>query len=110
RLPMAAILRQHQLHGDPQQQNAADDLEVRYAQQEYDEDGENDAQDDGGAGTTDDAPLALPVRQGPAGQGDDHGVVAAQQNVDPDDLEERHEELLVESYPHVAPPVRPMLV
>src|SRR5690606_9320133 len=68
RLPMAAILRQHQLHGDPQQQNAADDLEVRYAQQEYDEDGENDAQDDGGAGTTDDAPLALPVRQGPAGQ------------------------------------------
>jgi hypothetical protein len=41
------------------------------------------------------------MRQVAACQRDDHGVVAAQEDVDPDDLKEGNKKLLVQSYVHV---------
>ncbi len=51
-------------------------------------DREDDAQGDGGGGAEDDAPNPLPARQRATGQRDDDGVVAGEQDIDPDDLED----------------------
>src|SRR3546814_15596688 len=69
---------------------------VGHGQQKDDEDREDDPQHDGRACTADDAPLLLVRRERAAGEGDDHGVIAAQEDVDPDDLQERNKELLID--------------
>src|SRR3546814_3521939 len=49
-----AFLGQHQLHRDPEQQDAAHDLQVGHGQQKDDDDREDDPQHDGRACTADD--------------------------------------------------------
>src|SRR5690606_33957199 len=66
--------------------------EERHAEQVGDDDGEDDTQNDRGAGAKEHADLALVFRQTAAGKRDDDGVVARQQRVDPDDLAERQPE------------------
>jgi hypothetical protein len=61
-----------------------------------DEHCEDDAEDDCRQGAEDDSPALLMLGQRAAGEGDDNGVVAAQQDIDPDDLEQGDPELGVE--------------
>ena len=60
-------------------QKAAHDLEEGNGQQVRNDGGEHDAQQDGDAGAEDDAPFAQMRRQRPAGERDDDGIVARQQ-------------------------------
>src|ERR1700730_2675257 len=71
---------------DPQQENAARDLHERQAQQFNNKNGEDDAQDDRRAGAENDAPRPLSIRQRTAGKRNDHGIVAREKNIDPDNL------------------------
>jgi len=70
------LLLDHQLDADPQQQRAADQLQIGYAQQQADHGAEDDAQHDGAGAAEEDRRPAVFVRQILAGHGDDHGVVA----------------------------------
>jgi hypothetical protein len=80
------VFRQHQLDGDPDQQQAADEFEPWQVHDQRGEDGEHDAQADRPGDAPEDARLALFGRQVAAGQRDDHRVVAGQHDVDQDDL------------------------
>ncbi len=83
---LAVLLGPEQLDGDPQQKHAADQLEVGHLHQRRHHAGEHDAQADGDQRSEHDAPDALLGRKLAAGKRNDDGVVARQQNVDPDDL------------------------
>jgi hypothetical protein len=78
----------------------ADDLEVGDGQQREGEEDQHHAQPDGAGGAPQDALGALVRRQLAAGQRDDHGVVAAQQDVDHDDLADGDPELGVHELIH----------
>ena len=78
--------------GNVEQRQAADDLEIGQQHQRCDHAGEDDAQQDRDAGAQYHAPEPLPAWQAAAGHGNDHGVVAREQNVDPHDLDEGNPE------------------
>ena len=71
---------------------SADELQEGQRQQCHREGDQDDAQDDGTRRAPDDALLALLGRQLAAGQRDHDRVVAAQQDVDDDDLAQGHPE------------------
>src|SRR5262245_17744095 len=86
-VPLAAVfLTAQQFDCDPEKQNTADKLDIRNGHQLRDDAGEYDPQGDGNQRAEHNAPHALARRQLAAGKRDDHGVVAGEQNVDPDDL------------------------
>ena len=87
------LFRHQQLDADPQQQQCPDDLEVGNRQQGKREEDQDDAQDDGTRRPPEDAEPALGRIEPPAGEGDDHRVVAAEQDVDHDDLADGNPEL-----------------
>ena len=70
------FLRHQQFRGDHDQRQSADQLEVRQFHQRHDDTGEDDAQDDGNAGTQDHAPKPLARLQSTARQRDHQRVVA----------------------------------
>ena len=69
------LARNHELDRDPEQQQAADQLEEHQRHDLRDDDGENDAEHDRGAGAEQDAPEPLLGRKRAAGERDDDGVV-----------------------------------
>jgi len=90
--PWPFVFRHQQLDADPEQQQRADYLEPGYRQQLQGEEDQHDAQANG----THDAPenplLALIVGQLAAGQCNYHSVVAAEEDIDQDDLQYRDPE------------------
>jgi hypothetical protein len=87
-----SLVRQHQLHADPQQQHGADGFQVRQFQQLQRKKDQHDPRRHGAHHTPQDALAAHGRRQPAAGQRDHHGVVAAKQDVDQDDLADRDPE------------------
>jgi hypothetical protein len=73
--------------------SSADQLQVRYRQQRQREEDQDHAQHDRAGRSPQDALGALLVRQLAASERDDHRVVAAQQDVDHDDLADGDPEL-----------------
>src|SRR5690606_5722701 len=86
-LVVAVVFGNEQLDADPEQQQRADHLEEGNGEQGQGEGDEDDAQDDGACGAPQNALHALFGRQVAASQGDDHCVIATQQDVDQDYLE-----------------------
>src|SRR3990172_1234387 len=76
------------LDGDPEEQQAARQLQPGHVEQELHQHGEDNAQNDGSAGAEQDADAALARRQIAAGKGDHDGIVARQDNIDADDLDD----------------------
>ncbi|MDT4879617.1 hypothetical protein FQZ97_1153100 [compost metagenome] len=89
---MTVVVRRQQLDADPHQQHRARELEERHVEQRHRKDDQDHAQDDGAGGAPDDPLGALRGRQLAAGQRDHDGVVAAEQDVDDDDLAQRDPE------------------
>ena len=85
-----------ELDRHPEQQRAADELEVRVGHRLRDDEREQHAQQHRDAGAEDHAPQPLPRRQRHAGHRDDDGVVAGQDDVDADDLQHRDPERRVQ--------------
>ncbi len=83
---LVLFFRHQQFCRDHDQRQSADQLQIRQLHQADDDAGEDDAQNNGGAGAEDHAPQALPRRQSTAGERDHQRVVAGEQDVDPDDL------------------------
>src|SRR6266513_1048577 len=98
----AAILRDQQLHRDPEQERAAQELEVGKLQQLDRDDGEHDAQHHRRTRTPDDRLILLVPRQRARGERDHDGVVAGQDDVDPDDGSEAEPELRRQKLLHLA--------
>ena len=96
------VLRHQQLDADPQQQQRADDLQEGNGQQRQRKEDQHDAQHDRARGAPQDALRALLRRQLAAGQRDDDRVVAAEQDVDQDDLADGDPELGVGKEFHLA--------
>src|SRR5690606_4971859 len=86
---MCVFFGNEQLDADPQQQHAADDLQEGDVQQHQCEGDQDHAQADGAGSTPQNALHALLGCQVAAGQRDDDGIIATQQDVDQDDLENR---------------------
>lgn len=82
-----------QLQADPQQQAAAHDLQEGQLQQLGRDHGQDDPQHHGGAGAEHDGFLLLCGGQRACCEGDDDGVVARQDDVDPDDLQQADPEI-----------------
>src|SRR5690606_27892485 len=104
-LVMPAFFGQQQLDADPQQQQRADDLQEGNAEQRQGEGDQRHPQYDGPGRPPQDALHALGARQVAAGQGDDDGVVSAQQDVDQDDLENACPMQRFDEFDHAVPPV-----
>jgi len=83
------VLGQQQLDADPQQQHAANDLDVRQRHQQCGARREERHQDDDAACADDERLPLLASGQRTARERDDERVVAAQHDVDDGDLEER---------------------
>ena len=99
-LALMTVLRRaldEQLHGDPEDQNAADELHIAQDKQLRDEEGEHHAQKHRGGRAEQDALLPLFVGKRADGHGNDHGVVAGEDEVDDDDAEEGRQERQVEA-------------
>jgi Glycosyl transferases group 1 len=76
-IPLAAILLPaKQFDGDPEEQDAADELDIGHGHQLRDHAGKHHPQGDGDQRAEHDAPHALSRRQLAASKSDDHGVVA----------------------------------
>ncbi|MOA33949.1 hypothetical protein D3C78_1552890 [compost metagenome] len=86
------LLRQQQLDPDPQQQRRTRQLEERQGQQLHGEEQQDNSQQDGPRHAADYGPAPLRFGQVPAGQRDHDRVVAAEQDVDGDDLQHRQPE------------------
>ena len=84
---LAFLLAAQKLNGDPQKENATDQLHIGHRHQRGDEPREDDAEADGDERAERDTPGALPGWQLAACERDDDGVIARQQEVDPDDLQ-----------------------
>src|SRR6267378_214160 len=80
------VLGHQQLHADPEQQQAADDLEPGKGEQRHREQREEDPHHDGGPRTPDDRLRLLLPGQRARGERDHHRVVARQDDIDADDL------------------------
>jgi len=76
-----------ELHGDPKQQHAANNMHVRQREKLHNHSGEYDAQEHCRAGAKNDAPASLLLRQRAAGHRDHDRVVAGKEKIDPDDLQ-----------------------
>ena len=85
---LALRLALHQLDADPQQQQAADQLEVADLEQLIDDQHEDDTQDDGAGAADQDGRLLMALLEVAAGQCDDQRVVAGEHDIDQDDLKQ----------------------
>ena len=85
-----------ELHADPQQKKAADQFQRRHRQQGAGEENQQDPQPDGPCGAPEDAKPFLTRRQVAAGQRDDDGVVAPEDDVDRDDLKDRNYKSIID--------------
>ena len=85
-VPVTLVLGNHQLDPDVQQQEPADELEIRDLQQRDDDQAEDDAEHHGRRAAADDGHLALGIWQRTAGERDHHGVVPGQEDIDSYDL------------------------
>lgn len=83
------VLRHDQLDADPQQQQAADQLQVGEGHQLDDEDREDDPEDDRTGGSREDRLVAILLRQIARSQRDHDRIVAGEDDIDADDLAER---------------------
>ena len=86
------VIGSNQLDTDPDQQDGTHDLQEGQGQQHHGEGDQDDAQDDGAGRAVNDALAALLRWQLAAGKRNHDGVIAAQQNVDDDDLAQRDPE------------------
>src|SRR5690606_14228166 len=75
-IAMFVFLGRQQFNADPDQQNAAHHFQEGDVQQDQRKGNQQYAQDDGASSSPQYALHSLPVRQVPAGQGNDHSVVA----------------------------------
>ena len=76
------------LHADPQQKKAANQFQRRDRQQGAGEEDQDHAQQDGSCRPPENAKSFLTRRKVAAGQRDDDGVVAPEDDVDRDDLQD----------------------
>src|SRR5690606_21705314 len=102
-LVVALVFGDEQLDADPEQQQGADHLEEGDGEQGQGEGDEDDAQDDGARRAPQYALHAVFGRQVEASQGDDHGVIAIQQDVDQDYLEHGRPAQRLEKFKHFDP-------
>ena len=86
-----------ELHGDPEDEETPDELQVGGLQKLGREEGENDPQEDRGAGADQDSLLALLAGKRANRHGDDHGIVPGEDQVDQDDAQEGGDELPAEA-------------
>ncbi len=87
-----------ELDGDPEDEEAADQLDGVELEQLGGEEGDEDADDGGGGGAEGDAGAALACWERADGESDDDGVIACQQDVDQDDGERIEPELRAEVF------------
>lgn len=87
------LLRHEQLHGNRQENQTADCLQVRDGQQPDRHERHDEADDDGTGRADQDGLLAQVLRQLVRCHRDDDGIVAAEQQVHQDNRAEGHEEL-----------------
>src|SRR5262245_31946875 len=99
-MALGARLLAYQLDGDPQEQEAADELEERDLQQERRDRDEQESQPDSASGAPDASPELLALRQRADRQRDDEGVVARQRQVDHDDPDDPHPEFWIHQKHH----------
>ena len=97
------FLRQQQLDADPHQQHGSDKFQVRDGQQSQGEEDQDNTQDYGAGRAPEDAEHPLLGRQLAAGQGDDYRIVAAQKDVNHDDLADCQPEFRVKRKFHCVP-------
>jgi hypothetical protein len=86
-----------ELHGDPEDEKTPDELHVGGLQELGREEGENDPQENRGAGAEHDSLLALLAGKGAHRHGDDHGIVPCEDEVDEYDAQEGGGELPAEA-------------
>ena len=96
------VLRQQQLDADPQQQGGTDQLQKWHLQQSQGEGDQDDTQHNRPRRSPQNALQALVHRQLAASQGDHHGVVTAEQNIDHDDLTDSEPKVSGEKFFHGA--------
>ena len=87
------LLRHEQLHGNRQENQTADCLQVRDGQKPHGHERHDEADDDGTGRANEDGLLAQVLRQLIRRHRDDDGIVAAEQQVHQDNRAEGHEEL-----------------
>jgi len=87
-----------QLHGDPEDEEAPDQFDVRHLQQLGRKVGENNPQHDSRARTQQDSLLSLLPRQRADRRGDHHGVVSGENQIDQDNAHEGGKEFPAERY------------
>src|SRR5439155_18184715 len=87
---LAAFVLGDQFDTDPEQQRAPDQLEPGISEQAHREEREHDPQRDRAEHAPEDALAPLTLPQVPTGKRDDDRVVARQQNVDENDLDDRN--------------------
>jgi len=92
------VLGNEELDADPEEQQAADQLEPGQREQRHGEQREDDSQDDRRARAPENRQLLLSRRQRARGEGDDHRVVARQDDVDADDLRQAEPESLRQQF------------
>ena len=86
---MIAVLGKQELGADPDEKRTARHLEEREVEKHHRAGDQHDAQGDGAGRAPEDALVALALRQVAARHGDHDGIVAAEKNVDHDDLADR---------------------
>ena len=99
-LIVVVVFRHEQLDRDIKQRQAAHDLEPRQQHQRSDDGGKNNTKDDRYARAQDHAPDPLAMGKPATGHGDNHGVVARKEDIDPDDFQKGDPECGVA---HIAP-------
>ena len=86
-----------ELGGDENQRDAAGELQIRQQHQPCQDADEDDPKNHGDTGADHQAPAPLRRRQFAACHGDDHGIVARQQEIDENDPQYREPERRVAS-------------
>ena len=86
-----------ELHGDPEDEKAPDELQVGGLKKLGREEGEDDPQEDRGAGAEQDSLLALLAGERAHRHGDDHGIVTGEDEVNEYDAQEGGDELPAEA-------------
>src|SRR5512137_419782 len=86
-----------ELHGDPEDEKASDELYVGSLQKLGRKKGENDPQEDRGACAEHDSLLALLAGKRAHRHGNDHGIVTGEDEVDEYDAQEGGDELPAEA-------------
>src|SRR6266542_2291138 len=99
-LVLATVVLGDELDPDPQQQRPADQPEPGICEEAHREEREHDPEHDRAEHAPEDALPPLPLRQVAAGKRDDDRVVAGQQDVDEDDLDDCKPELRCSQFNH----------